>query len=1311
MSASILLEKPIADGPSGLTPEQERIVRFRDGPCVVIAGAGTGKTRVIVERVRWLLDTKGSGGRDALGRLVPDEPGEPVPQAPPAPPALPRATTKPAARPGSPAQVGLWPVEPEPSPVAGLDRAEANPAAGIAVGATAGPFAGPLLPEQVLVLTYNVKAARELQDRLDQAVGPTVRARMTVSNFHSFCQHVLSEAGPEAGLPARPEVLDGIGQVLLLRELEPSLDLLYHAGWWALGPFVQFINRAKDELVTPDDFDAWVAAERSVFESSFGPFDDAVRRLEAQGNLSLPRKLRPEYVKLRRFERAEERGDELTADHRPDPGKTADREARRTVLGTGAVKHSKHFNAAERLEIDRLAASYVSDGAALEIVRLEELARVYRAYQVELIRRGALDFGEQIAAVTQLWKVRPNILRRWQRQFRYILVDEFQDANVAQIELIELLGRTPDRPDNVMVVGDDDQSIYHFRGASFAAFGEFTRRFSGPPAHDPRGRAPGPPTRLRIEQNFRSVPEILEIANRLIARNVQRQEPDKRLTTSRPPGLPVEVIACAGPEDEAVAIVDLVRGLAARPEGRPAWSSVAVLYRKHKHRNEIVARLREEEIPYTVVGGLSLFETPEVRDLEQSLRAVANPHDDVALVRMMSAGPWRLDPLEILEISRMARFDRGHLVDAAREVVASGQVRIERLAGPDEEGPIADAGAEGGEIEAGPAQPPPAATRTIAVGPGTRAKLRRLLETIDDLSPQTWREGPFTILERFIERTGQILDLVSADTRESQRIAVNLASFMRFATDWQAAFPSGNLSQFVDYLDAFQEAGGELPTSVELSEDVDGVRLMTVYQAKGLEFPIVIVPGLVEREWPSQIGSNDLFPVELLREGQPPPDFNIEEERRLLYVALTRAQERLVVTCHNGPAAQNLGRSAFIADLRGGADGDEDGPALRFTDRTEIEPAAWAAEVTADADPAAIDGSPALERTVALVRRVMPLPTKRERRLALRLRATELLGMLEGTDEASPEADAARAQFTTELASVGRAAALGADEARAAGLDPFTFQELALDSAAGANLLEVAPLAGHFSYSQFHTYERCPLQYAFASVYRIPSARKAGYFAFGSAAHAAFERFTRERRERLARGEAAPTRADLEQIFAAQWKPEEFGDRTTEAEYQRKSGNLLERFWAGELSTTSEAIHEELAFSLAIDPEDGSPPVIVSGTIDRIDRLADGGIEVIDYKTGRMTSQKDPGVNLQLSIYALACRDALGLGRPEKVTLYFTESSLRMSATRSDAELDAARADIVARAARIRSGDFAATPSKATCERCDYAAICPSRLT
>ena len=346
--------------------------------------------------------------------------------------------------------------------------------------------------------------------------------------------------------------------------------------------------------------------------------------------------------------------------------KTADREARRAIAGTGGAVSRKQIPEERHPDIDELADTYVQDGAALEVLRLTEIATVYRAYQEELARRGALDFGEQIAAVTQLFKVRPNLLRRWQRQFAHILVDEFQDVNIAQIELVELLGRTPDRPDNVMVVGDDDQSIYRFRGASFAAFSEFDRRFSRPPAHDRDGPAPGSPPRFRIEENFRSVEHILTAANRLIGRNRMRFEPDKRLRTERGAGEPVDLVICAGPEDEAVVIVDAIRD---RLGEQPRWSDAAVLYRKHKHREAIVARLREEDIPYTVVGGLSLFATPEIRDLEQALRAIADPHDDVALTRMMTAGPWRLDALEILDITRTARFDRRHLVDAIHEMV------------------------------------------------------------------------------------------------------------------------------------------------------------------------------------------------------------------------------------------------------------------------------------------------------------------------------------------------------------------------------------------------------------------------------------------------------------------------------------------------------------------------------------------------------------------------------------------------------------------------------------------------------------------
>ena len=162
-----------------------------------------------------------------------------------------------------------------------------------------------------------------------------------------------------------------------------------------------------------------------------------------------------------------------------------------------------------------------------------------------------------------------------------------------------------------------------------------------------------------------------------------------------------------------------------------------------------------------------------------------------------------------------------------------------------------------------------------------------------------------------------MLDLIAADTLESKRTVANIASFMRFAADWQAANPRGTLAGFVAYLDAYQGAGGELPTSVELSEDVEGVRLMTLYQAKGLEFPIVFVPSLLDGEWPVREGGDGMFPRELLREAVPAGDIHTDEERRLLYVAMTRAQERLILTTHGGAAARRRRRGSSARSWTG----------------------------------------------------------------------------------------------------------------------------------------------------------------------------------------------------------------------------------------------------------------------------------------------------------------------------------------------------------------------------------------------------------
>jgi putative RecB family exonuclease len=265
---------------------------------------------------------------------------------------------------------------------------------------------------------------------------------------------------------------------------------------------------------------------------------------------------------------------------------------------------------------------------------------------------------------------------------------------------------------------------------------------------------------------------------------------------------------------------------------------------------------------------------------------------------------------------------------------------------------------------------------------------------------------------------------------------------------------------------------------------------------------------------------------------------------------------------------------------------------------------------------------------------------------------------------------------------------------------------MAAHVAAGGSPFDLVEPPSWFSYSSFDMFERCPRQYAFRYLCRLPAEQPRPAADFGTAAHGAFEAFTRERRERLARGEPPPTRADLERFFESAWAGTPLSAEPDAETWHQYAGPMLDRFWAAETADPAETVGEEVRFRLGL-PLDPDASAIVSGFIDRIDRLPSGAVELIDYKSGLATSPEQATSSLQLSIYALACRDALGLGRPERVTLYCVEESRRFSAERTDAALDALRADLAARARAIRTSDFSPTPSPRSCGWCDFAALCP----
>ena len=1291
-----------------LSREQRAVVEWGDGPLMVLAGAGTGKTTVVIERTARLI-----GRTDA-----------------------------------------------------GVSRGQVGPG-------------------NILVLTYNVRAAAELVERCTTRLGPAVADRTWILNFHGLGHRILRDHAADAGIPTRVEVLDAAGQRLLLRDVGSALGLVYHEFHDLRGQLAHLadvVNRARDELVTPDEYREHAAAAREAFEGRHGrgSFRATIGQLMAAGDLKPARDVRRALVRggtadgARAAEREARRSAAARAGTRVRAGAAAgagpgaaaaprtpadspQRPAPEPRSGTGVDAGGPGPGPGHDLRamVEGLRPTFLRDAEALDVLRLQEEAEVFAAYLERLRERGAIDFGDQILRAVELLGARPNILRRYQRQFRHVLVDEFQDANAAQIMLLELLGRAPDRPDNVVVVGDDDQAVYRFRGASYAAFEQFRERFGRPPAWAPE-RAVAPVAEVTLSVNLRSSRTIVSAADRLIARNARRLKATP-LRAAAAWGGPVELVVASDEHDEAEAVVDALRRALGNPDGpapgatagtgasadrmrtppgpvsgaalpwasaadeagsrpgpAPRWADAAVLYRRHRHRDVIEQHLRQAGIPFTVAGGAGLFDHADVRDIECALRVIARPDDSISATRLLAAPPWRLDATQVMRLARAAQFDGTTVVDAAARAIREGSIPVDT---PTRTAPAADGSEAAPEPfqlalvldPADPADPDhPAVAATVArprslagrrllpaqrparyvpapLPDEIRARLAPLVACITELGPRARRDAPFTVLDAYLSRAGTLRDLVASGAPDAQRSALAIAGLMRFVAGWQRDHPRAALVDFVDYLDAFQEVGGDVDADDD-SPAVDAVRLMTVHQAKGLEWDVVIVPRLVEGQFPDDRADDPTIPVELLRQ-EPPPDFREAEERRLCYVAMTRARRHLVMTTIDNPTGR-FRPSRFVAEIA--ADGAGAGEDVTTTVRGPV------ARTPGERDHA--EGAVAARR---------PRPRDPGRR------AAEIVGLLERLGD---EAGAERAALTADLLALARST--GPAETRT-GEDPGPLEALGADAGAGAGLLRLVPVLEGFSHSAFATYLDCPLAFAFQRVYRIPVPDEArpGYFAFGSMVHSAFEAFARAGQEARAAGAPLPGEPELNAFFDRAWQPLVFADRAEADTYRRRGPAVLRNFLGREASRRATAVCLEQPFRLDLDPGDGGPRARVGGTIDRIDRLADGRLELIDYKTGRPRPQAQVDADQQLSTYALAMRDGAvpdpetgaPLPAPAVLTLYFAEADEWISTTRTDRQLDEHSDRLLRLVARIRSGDFTARPDFRRCDRCDYRRMCPSR--
>lgn len=478
----------------------------------------------------------------------------------------------------------------------------------------------------------------------------------------------------------------------------------------------------------------------------------------------------------------------------------------------------KSFPVRNVLSIISNAKNDLMDAATFENVyksdyRMSIIAKIYYRYQTKLRKNNAVDFDDIILNTVKILSENPDVLSKYQDKFQYILVDEYQDTNNSQYLLINLLAQANR---NLCVVGDDDQSIYKFRGANIGNILNFEDDYSDV-------------QKITLDQNYRSTQNILDAANSVISNNKGRM--GKSLWTSNGDGNKVFVYTGTNEYDEARYIA---RQIKKHFDEQGSFSDCAILYRTNAQSRVIEEMLMRESVPYKVLSGLRFYDRKEIKDIIAYLRVVYNPNDDVSLARIINEPKRKIGNATLEKARNIAREKETSLYDVISHAddYPEFKTAIKKLLGFSE------------IIQ-------------------SLIKLKDTV-TIEDLTG------------RILNDTGYMPALVMEDTTESKTRIENLGEFISVITEFEKNEETGNtLGEFLENISLVSDIDG-------YDENEDSAVLMTIHSAKGLEFPIVFLSGLEE----------GLFPGMRSMES----DDDIEEERRLCYVAITRAKEQLYIT-------------------------------------------------------------------------------------------------------------------------------------------------------------------------------------------------------------------------------------------------------------------------------------------------------------------------------------------------------------------------------------------------------------------------------
>jgi len=844
------------------------------------------------------------------------------------------------------------------------------------------------------------------------------------------------------------------------------------------------------------------------------------------------------------------------------------------------------------------------------INRLIDLHKVYVMYQEFWGAKSVIDFNDIVVETINLLKSKPLIQQQIQKKYKHILVDEFQDNNYAQLEIVKLISNNG----NVTAVGDDDQSIFRFQGAYMKNFSDFEEYFTNTKI-------------INLDQNYRSTQNIVNLASSLVSNIEERKE--KNLYSKNIEGEKIRVCECSNEGAEVEYVVKAIKGLLENPitredgtEGTISYGDIVILARSRKSGVKFVKSLKAHGLPADFVGSDNLFATPIVKDVMAYLNIVNNP---------TNAGR---EIARLLKNHGITEYNIAEINHYAEKISDSDNPGVDYVLKSLQE--------------------------ILNQDITQKKEILEFVDILDRLSELS-KYRPSDIIYKIIMSISGLYKKSIIDSSIENRIdQILLKEIYNYSLEYETLYPDESLSDFISYLKYLFRFDLELPDEFETE---DSIEVTTIHQSKGKEFQIVFIVDVAKDKLPLRARTKKFYVPKDLAKGlvrtADEKTLHILDEKRLLYVAMTRAKTHLYITY-----AQN------------------------YENRKKTAPP-----------------SPFLEEIKFRENSLIHFE-KYESSADVQLAHGEHLELLKEIHQEVAVNAIHQMNLKTAIQRI-------IDLAKIKHFEQFSN----LDDFDPAIILEIEPGESHIdaqlykksiplitkenfrlSPSKIQTYEECPLKFKFQHVLRVPTPSKT-YFGMGTAIHAVAENLTK-----MQKTGTKPTEKVALEILEKQWDTSSYrNQRTKENQDKDKSKEMIKTYLQWSEQNPNTPVDVEPKFKIILND------VTISGKIDRVEMTPDGEYEVIDFKTGYAYKTKNTiKDDVQMNIYALGTEKLYGK-LPKKTSLFYIKFDKMVTHFIEEGKLEEFKKELSNTIDAIFDEKFDADPEYRKCSRCDYANICDAK--